>query len=262
MQPRCDSWVRYLSYLYHGLHNTRNVSVLVCSKEKRRPPALAYVYNPSFLKTPTLSHKSDNSNSSIVRRFPAQVQPWFWICPLLLHRCGLWWNKPQSSFLLEKKREKGKIQEDQEPRERLENRIWRQGEFTSGLSYFWLHSLVRPQSRASPLQAAGNAFLYMMGSSIFFFFFHLNPGFREIQSWLGNKSIWEDKGHLGNGFWQPLWHGKKGSSSFSCFAPNMFVILFLCQLLLRWLGWGEGVDDGSLWIRLSKESTKSNNCVK
>lgn len=103
MQAWCDSWVRYRSYLYHGLHNTRNISVLACSKEQRRPPALAYVYNSSFLKTPTLSCKSDNSNSSIVRRFPAQVQPWSWICPLLLHRCGLWWNKPQSSFLLEKK---------------------------------------------------------------------------------------------------------------------------------------------------------------
>lgn len=103
MQSWCDSWVRYHSYLYHGLHNTRNVIVLVCSKKKRWPPALAYVYNPSFLKTPTLSRKSDNSNSSIVRRFPAQVQPWSWICPLLLHRCGLWWNKPQSSFLLEKR---------------------------------------------------------------------------------------------------------------------------------------------------------------
>lgn len=146
----------------------KNISLLANSREKRWPSTLAYIYNPSFLKTPTLSHKSDKSNSSIVRRFPAQVQPWSWICPLLLHRCGLWWNKPQSSFLLEK-REKGKIQEDQEPRERLENRIWRQGELTSGLSYFWLHSLVWPQSRASPPQAAGNTFLYMMGSSICFF---------------------------------------------------------------------------------------------
>lgn len=125
-------------------------------------------------------------------------------------------------FCWKKEREKGKIQEDQEPRERLENRIWRRGELRSGLSYFWLHSLVRPQSRASPLQAAGNTFLYITGSSICFFF-HLNPGFREIQSWLSNKSIWEDKRHLGNGFWQSLWHGKKAH-------PLFLALLQICLL--------------------------------
>lgn len=33
---------------------------------------------------------------------------------------------------------------------------------------------------------------------------YLNPGFGEIQSWLGNKSIGEDKEHLGNGFSLPV----------------------------------------------------------
>lgn len=33
---------------------------------------------------------------------------------------------------------------------------------------------------------------------------YLNPGFGEIQSWLNNKSIWEDKEHLGNGFSLPV----------------------------------------------------------
>lgn len=33
---------------------------------------------------------------------------------------------------------------------------------------------------------------------------YLNPGFGEIQSWLSNKSIWEDKEHLGNGFSLPV----------------------------------------------------------
>lgn len=87
--------------------------------------------------------------------------------------------------------------------------------------------------------------------------FYPDPGFGEIQSWLDNKSIWEDKGHLGNGFWQPLWRaewkgGKKkkaDSSSFCCFAANMFVIQFLCQLIWSSLsGWKRG-ERCSFWMR-------------
>lgn len=54
---------------------------------------------------------------------------------------------------------------------------------------------------------------------------YLNPGFGEIQSWLNNKSIWEDKEHLGNGFSLPVWHGRFIPPFL--WAQNAFVIFSL-----------------------------------